>query len=110
MEVIEDSLTLISTHIVNDSDVRSGAISQAYIDQDWLPAHHQINHVHWSNTMERMCVYIGECLLLQAIYSRIWYYYVKIWGKSMLIYNVACTWGPSLWKEHIWLQNYKHFH
>lgn len=71
MEVIEDSLTLILTHTVSDSDVRSAAISQANIDQDWLPAHHQINHVHWSNTMGRMCVYIGEYLLLQAVKNMI---------------------------------------
>lgn len=46
MEVTQDSLTLILTLTVNDSDVQSAAISQANIDQDWLPADPQINHVH----------------------------------------------------------------
>lgn len=71
MEVTEDSLRFISTHIVNDSDVQFAAISQANIDQDRLPAHHRINHVHWSNAMGRMCVYIGGCLLLWAIWNMI---------------------------------------
>lgn len=53
MAVIEDSLILISTHIVNDSDVWSAAISQANIDQHWLPTGRRINHVHRSNTIGR---------------------------------------------------------
>lgn len=67
MKVIEDSLTLISTHIVSDSDVRSAAVSQANIDQDWLSADRQINHVYWSNTIERTRANIWEYLLLRAI-------------------------------------------
>lgn len=63
------SLTLILTLTVNDSDVRSAAISQAHIDQDWLPADPQINHVHWSNAMGRMRACIYWCMFAVAGYK-----------------------------------------
>lgn len=44
IEVIEDT-DLFRRTLLGDRNVQA-AISQANIDQDWLPVHHQINHVH----------------------------------------------------------------